>query len=182
MADGSVAQPLPGRTRAPRSIDFTMEDRDLAVAVILGGLVRGKSLAEICAAPGMPSYDTVYEWQKADAVLDQAVIRARERGYEQIALDTLAISDGLKPVVTADGIVLQPDTQRDKLRADVRFRLLAKLDPKRFGEAVQMRMADANGEKLDTTPMIRELLALVRPADGSQAIDVTPTKKEPPAG
>jgi hypothetical protein len=47
---------------------------------------------------------------------------------------------------------------------------------------VQMRMADANGEKLDTTPMIRELLALVRPADGSQAIDVTPTKKEPPAG
>lgn len=73
------------------------------------------------------------------------------------------------------------DVQRDKLICDLDMRLIAKFNPKEFGEAVQMRMADANGEKLDTTPMIRELLALVRPADGSQAIDVTPERKKPSA-
>lgn len=177
MADGSVAQPLPGNTRAPRTTDYTLPEREVACAEIVARLRQGEALNAICKEPHMPCDWTVRQWSDHDAQLAVELARARERGYDQIAQDTLAIADGLLPVVTPKGLTLQSDTQRDKLRVETRLRVLAKWDPKRYGEAVQMRMADANGEKLDTTPMIRELLALVRPADGSHAINVTPTKK-----
>ncbi len=176
MADG--ASPLAIATRF-KNVEFSPEDREMVTVEIIARLRQGEAINAICQESHMPCDWTVRQWSDQDPQLATELARARERGYDQIAQDTLLIADGLKPVVTDKGLTLQSDTQRDKLRVETRLRVLAKWDPKRYGEAVQMRMADANGEKLDTTPMIRELLALVRPSDGSQAIDVTPERKKP---
>ena len=53
------------------------------------------------------------------------------------------------------------DPQRDKLRVETRLKLLAKFNPKRWGDSTQVRHADADGGKLDTAPLVSELLALM---------------------
>ena len=60
-------------------------------------------------------------------------------------------------------------------RAEIRLKLLSKWSPKRYGDAVQLRHADADGEKLDTAPLISELLSLMRgPARASEGGDGEP--------
>lgn len=54
------------------------------------------------------------------------------------------------------------DASRDKARAWVRLQLLAKWDPKRYGERLQH--ADADGGKLpDNSALVSELVGLLKP-------------------
>lgn len=54
---------------------------------ILDGLSAGTPLTIICQPDDMPSTSTVYEWMGADEALSGQVARAREAGWDQIALD-----------------------------------------------------------------------------------------------
>ena len=87
---------------------------------------------------------------------------ARLYGCDALAAESLDIIDGLAPVA---GVPME--AARDKARADHRLRLLAKLDPKRYGDRVQL--ADADGEKLQTSPMVLEVMALLRPQRAVEA-------------
>ena len=58
------------------------------------------------------------------------------------------------------------DPTRDKLRVDTRLKLLATWNPGRWGDRVQLRHANADGEKIDTTPLVNELLGLLGPGAG----------------
>ena len=53
------------------------------------------------------------------------------------------------------------DVQRDKLLIETDFKLLSKFNPKRWGDSTQLRHADADGAKLDTSPLVSELLSLM---------------------
>lgn len=177
-----------GSNTLQRYAAFDDAERELILAEICGRLAKGEPMTAICQGRGMPTPLTVANWASADTQTGIDIARARDAGFDAIAFSAIRIIDGAEPARTAEGVALQPDANRDKARADVRLKLLAKWDPKRYGEAVQMRMADANGDKLDTTPMVRELLALVRPSDGSQAVliegsatEVSAHSKEPPA-
>ena len=97
------------------------------VAEILRRLATGEPMTIICAGDDMPDARKVREWQEEDAALSADIARAREAGFDQIARDALAIAD------SAEG-----DTQRDKLRVDTRLKLLAKWDPKRYGEKLDL--------------------------------------------
>lgn len=129
-------------------------------------LALGEPLAAICRSPGFPAYSTVWDWQQADRNLAGAIALAREQGEEAIALEATEIIDGLRPV---PGV--PPDPSRDKARAEVRLKLLAKFNPKRWGDSTQLRHADANGEKLDTQPLVSELMTMlnVTPSAGQSA-------------
>lgn len=98
----------------------------------------------------MPGWRTVYDWRDSDTEIAAALARAREIGEEAIARDVLEIADNKSG-----------DPQRDKLRVDTRMKLLAKFNPKRWGESTQLRHADADGAKLDTQPLVGELLSLM---------------------
>jgi len=52
---------------------------------ILAELREGRSLSSICRDEGMPSRETVRQWQKADEEFDLAVTHAREDGFHFIA-------------------------------------------------------------------------------------------------
>lgn len=115
---------------------------------ILEGLAAGTPLAVICREPGMPNDDTVRDWAKADADFARAIARAREAGFDQIALDALRIADfGENDTVEdEDGNVRTNNEviQRSKLRVETRLKLLAKWDPKRYGE--MMKVGDPDGK------------------------------------
>lgn len=142
---------------------WTEEEREIIVAEVCGRLAKGEPLTVICSDEGMPSVVTLFEWGEKDPSIAEAFARARTAGFDAIALDALQILEGKRPL---DGLAV--DVQRDKARADIRMKLLAKWDPKRYGDAFQLKHADADGEKLDTAPLITELMGLLRPAKAAQ--------------
>lgn len=117
---------------------YTPKQREKAVKAVIAGLSKGTPLTVICSAEGMPNDDTVRDWAEADDEIRRAIARARETGFDQIAMDALAIADH-----TADDTVKgengdeRPNSEwitRSRLRVETRLKLLAKWDPKRYGE------------------------------------------------
>jgi hypothetical protein len=113
---------------------------------ICSRLSKGEPLAQICRDDHMPSDGTVRAWMKAQPEVSDAIARAREAGFDEIALDCLRIADdtGGDTKFLSDG---QGSTKeaantewisRSKLRVETRLKLLAKWDPKRYGEKLEI--------------------------------------------
>jgi len=110
---------------------------------ILGELMKGRPLSEICAEPDMPANASVRNWVKDDRDgFAEQYRQAREIGLHMIADDMLDIVDNRDHDWIArlgpDGdivFVLDPQrVRRAKLRCDTRQALLSKLLPRVFGE------------------------------------------------
>lgn len=109
-------------------------------------IANGEPLRQICRDPEMPGKSTFYEWLDADPELAGRFARARARGHDEIAEETLEIADDGRndyvERISADGSaqkVFDPEhVQRSKLRIETRLKLLAKWDPKRYGEKVDL--------------------------------------------
>lgn len=119
---------------------------DEVVARIIEGLRKGTPLTIICGADDMPATSTVYDWASGDEALSGAIARAREEGFDQIAIDALAIADEVTEqdtIETQHGPIPNKEwLMRSKLRVETRLKLLAKWDPKRYGEMIKHAGAD----------------------------------------
>lgn len=164
--------------RTARGVFLPMYDRDEIIDEIVERLREGEPLAAICRSPGMPSPARVRDWCDADPAAASAIARAREIGEEAIALEAQDIIDGLRPV---PGV--PQDASRDKARAEIRLKLLAKFNPKRWGDSTQIKHADADGNKLDTAPLVNELLSAMGGASNQPLtlINITPGQDAAPA-
>ena len=85
----------------------------------------------------MPNWRTVYDWQDADKDFFARIAHARELGEEAIAQQCLEIADE-RPERTGFGNVDGGDVQHRKLRIETRLKLLAKWNPRKWGEKVDM--------------------------------------------
>jgi hypothetical protein len=108
---------------------------------ICEGLAEGTPLREICRRDHMPEWRTVYDWMRRDETLSTSIAHARDIGYDKMAEECLAIADtpveGRKIVETDDGKVMY--TREDmlghrKLQIETRLKLLAKFNPKKYGD------------------------------------------------
>lgn len=110
-------------------------------------LSEGIPLREICRQEGFPEWRTIYDWMWKDEALSTAIAHARDVGYDKMAEECLSIADDAtndwmekldkngQPV----GWILNGDhVQRSKLRIETRLKLLAKFNPKKYGEKVQV--------------------------------------------
>jgi len=130
------------------------------IKTILDGLSRGTPLTVICAPDNMPHDDTVRKWEVADPIFSAEVARARARGHDALAAECLAIADE-KPdrVITylgdnkSESRVDSGAVAHAKLRIWTRQQLLAKWDPKRYGEL--LKLANADGTNIDLTGRIQ---------------------------
>ncbi len=93
---------------------------------ICARLSKGEPLAQICRDAHMPDPSTVWDWTQKDAALSQSIARAREVGFDAIASNARQTARGLGESTA--------DVQRDKLIIDTDLKLLAKWDPKRYGD------------------------------------------------
>lgn len=121
---------------------------------ICARLSKGEPMASICRDDGFPDPSTVWDWAQADDTVSQSIARARERGFDAIAAECLDIADdGRNDFVdklNADGEVIgrtldAEHVQRSKLRVETRLKLLAKWDPKRYGEFVRSEVSGPGG-------------------------------------
>lgn len=96
------------------------------IAVVVKGLSAGMPLTVICSEKGMPCDDTIRAWADKDETIARAIARAREAGFDTIAHRVRETARG-----AGDSTA---DVQRDKLIIDTDLKLLAKWDPKRYGD------------------------------------------------
>jgi len=110
---------------------------------ILGELMKGRPLSEICAEPGMPANASVRNWVKDDRDgFAERYRQARECGLHMIADEMLDIVDNRDHDWIAqlgpDGdiaFVLDPQrVRRAELRCNTRQALLSRLLPRVFGK------------------------------------------------
>jgi hypothetical protein len=115
------------------------------VASILDRLASGEPLAQICRDQGMPHPTTWRDWCHADEALSIAYARARDDGFDAIAGEALRIADTprMGEIVTEKGDGTVERREEDmlghrRLQIETRLKLLAKWDPKRYGDKVQL--------------------------------------------
>lgn len=108
-------------------------------------IANGEPLAVICRDDHMPAARTVYDWMESKPEFSAAIARAREAGFDQIAADCLEIADDTgrdTKITRGEGPEREvPDHEwisRSKLRVETRLKLLAKWDPKRYGDRVAL--------------------------------------------
>ncbi len=135
------APPEPKRPRG-RPSSYTPE---LANEIVLR-ISKGEPLRQICRDEHMPHWTVVYDWQAADKDFSLRIAHARELGEEAIAQECLEIADN----ATNDWMeTSSPDggegyrlngehIQRSKLRIETRLKLLAKWNPRKWGEKVDL--------------------------------------------
>lgn len=111
----------------------------MIVATICEELAKGRGLATICREfPGMPDPSTVWDWEKQSPEISQAIARARAIGEHTILEEIVPIADDVSGdhITDSEGrtVVNNEAIARSKLRVWTRLQLLAKLNPKRWGE------------------------------------------------
>lgn len=111
-------------------------------AEICERLSNGEPLRQICRDDHMPAWQKIYEWMARDEELSGAIARARDQGYEAIAEEALIIADnihlGHKRVIGDDKTYTTVEDMlgHRKLQIETRLKLLAKWNPKKYGDRV----------------------------------------------
>jgi hypothetical protein len=102
-------------------------------------------LAAICREEGMPHRNTVTDWIEKNKEFSNKYARAKARQLELLAEEILEISDHTNndtlTINKGDETIEIPNTEwinRSKLRVDSRKWLLSKLDPKKYGDKVDV--------------------------------------------
>ena len=131
-----------------RHTTFTQEIAD----EICERLSEGEPLAQICRDEHMPAVRTVSAWKQANPDFNADFAHAREEGFDKIASDCLDIADetSYDTIKNEDGDD-RANTEwisRSKLRVETRLKLLAKWDPKRYGDKMTHEHTGANGRDL----------------------------------
>ena len=103
-------------------------------------LSKGEPLAEICRDPYMPAVRTVSHWKDAHPDFKERFLQARDDGFDAIAADCLRIAntplEGTTETTKEWGTEVKKGDMLDhrKLQIETRLKLLAKWDPRRYGE------------------------------------------------
>ena len=133
------------------------EARAAAVAAqkssICAQISVGTPLQVICRQDGMPAWRTVYDWMASDDDFAANIARARDLGADAIAEETLAIVDS-EPERGNDGKIDSAWVAHQKLRAEHRLKLLAKWNPKKYGDKVSAELTGANGGAITQSIMV----------------------------
>lgn len=110
---------------------------------IVDGLCTGETLESMCRRLDyMPSPWSIGRWRKAHPEFEASYREARRIGFDHIAADCLEIADDGSRDYPKDedghSVVDHDHIQRSKLRIDTRLKLLAKWDPKRWGDKLEL--------------------------------------------
>lgn len=128
---------------------YSPKAREDITKEILSRLAKGEPLAQICRDDFLCDPSTWRDWCAADETLAIAYARAREDGFDQIAMQCLEIAnktqEGVETTTKADGAIEEKRGDmlgHRKLQIETRLKLLAKWDPKRYGDKIAVGGSD----------------------------------------
>lgn len=141
------------------------EDRFEIFDELFERIANGEAVTAIAADAHMPGTSTLFRWMSQDPGAWAAYMRARE----------------IQAHVYASRVITEAHDATDpaigRLRMDALKWAAGKLAPKVYGDSTQIKHADANGDKLDTAPLVNELLSVMGSASNGAPltlINVTP--------
>lgn len=99
-------------------------------------LSEGETLRAICRDDHMPNWQRIYDWIGANEEFAGRIARARELGADAIAEQALDILDELPERTNTEhgDKVDSGHVAWQKNRAEMRLKLLAKWQPKKYGD------------------------------------------------
>ena len=144
---------------------------------IVERISNGETLRAICREEGKPSWVNVYQWMREDENFALRIARARELGADAIAEEIIYIIDdctddviflaaddangaGAKPAIKHSAI------KRASLRAEMRLKLLAKWQPKKYGNSVDINATIRKPELNDNDEEIIKMYAATQHGEG----------------
>lgn len=110
-------------------------------------LADGIPLREICRQEGFPAWQTVYDWMWKDDSLGEegvglsvAIAKAREIGQDAIAEQIwIEVNQEPERILSEGGGRIDPGyVQWQRVKAEIGLKLLAKWNPKRYGDKVSL--------------------------------------------
>lgn len=107
---------------------------DDLVEELISRMEGGETITSITSDARMPSAATLWRWEEKQDELGERITRARERGYQARAdkiMDRVKVCD---------------DPQKGRLEFDAERWYLGKMQPKRFGDKIDVT---TGGEKLN---------------------------------
>lgn len=117
--------------RPPEAVDPEI------IEEICAWIADGSTLRSFCRQEGKPAWRTVYGWLTKDEEFQARFAHAREIGQDAIAEDTLEIIDEFPMSTGGDSPRLDSThVQYNKNRVEQRMKLLAKWNPKKYGDRV----------------------------------------------
>lgn len=114
---------------------------------ICNRLADGEPLRQICRDKHMPAWRTVYDWMYQDDTageesvgLSASIAKARELGQDAIAEEIYNfVSEKPEYMMTEAGPKVDSGyVQWMRVQADIKLKLLAKWNPRRFGDKVSV--------------------------------------------
>lgn len=131
----------------------------------------GNTLRQWCRDNGI-HYSTVYLWMEKDKAFAQRFAHARDVGHDAIADDCLEIID-TEPEMAESFSQSGSSKHRDsghitwlKNRAEMRLKLLAKWNPKKYGDRTMTELTGADGGaiQIDDTERAAKLQSILAAA------------------
>jgi hypothetical protein len=107
-------------------------------------LSKGEPLAVICRDDHMPAVRTVSDWKEKHEGFSADFARARNEGYDFLASQCMEIADDERFdwKLTQKGLITNETViGRARLQVETRLKLLAKWDPKRYGDKQEVTHA-----------------------------------------
>lgn len=140
---------------------------------ILEWIAHGKPLREYCRIEGNPAFRTVYDWIDKDKEFAARFAQARDVGADVIAEEALEIIDTF-PVEAVSDSGSRLDSAHVawlKNRAEMRLKLLAKWNPKKYGDRTVLAGDPDNPlmEPMDDTQRVAKLQAILATAQARKA-------------
>ena len=130
---------------------------------VVEAVSAGRPLAQICRELNI-TLSAWYVWAEKHQGVSGRIAQARLDGYDAIAQEAMEIANtpitGEETEYDGNGVLTKIKRAdmiaHRKLQVETRLKLLAKWDPKRYGDRVQNEITGANGgpvQTLDTTKL-----------------------------
>lgn len=119
-----------------------IENKAELIEIVIAGISEGVTLRQLCRTHGFGK-STWYRWMDEDAELLGRFGRARDIGFDELAEEAIDIADDgsndwmERHDAEGGNIGWRENGEaigRSRLRVDTRLKLLAKWDPRRYGD------------------------------------------------
>ncbi len=138
------------------------------VDTFIDGISKGIPLRQLCRDHDVGK-SAWYELMQRDATLSGRFAQARVEGFDEIAEECLEIADAVDDdyIPTENGLAVDHEhIQRSKLRIETRLKLLAKWDPRRYGDKIHQEVTGKDGapllEQLPTEKLVDQMAEILK--------------------
>lgn len=146
---GGNGQPIAPARGGPYIVRMANGDdyaKTLEAQMLADYVSGGMPLAQACRTLDInlaTTYDRMSKWPTFAEMMN----KARDAGYDMIAIDCLEIADDTSADTIETRYGVKPNKEfiaRSKLRVETRLKLLAKWHPKKYGEKLEIEQKTAN--------------------------------------